>query len=153
LQHLHHRLLDESIQHRRNAELSHSPVRLRDLYPWPLAQRNGHLILDKIDHAAALLVNRLRLIRPAQQLFPDRWPLLFQLLRQLLDGHSVHTGASFVGLDSCQCLPAVFPLADFLHQLFADGPAFCPALPPEPFGPFPEAIRGFTPPLLSEGQQ
>src|SRR5947208_3558443 len=34
LQNLHHRLLDESIQHRRDAKFSHpSSVRLRDFYP------------------------------------------------------------------------------------------------------------------------
>jgi hypothetical protein len=59
LQNLHHRLLDESIQHRRNTKLSHSPVRLRDFHPF----------------------HRLRLIAPAQQLFPDDWPVLFQVLR------------------------------------------------------------------------
>ena len=68
LQHLHHRLLDESIQHRRNAKLAHPSVRLRDFHP----------------------LHRLRLIGPAQQLFPDGWPVLFQVLRQFLDGHPVH---------------------------------------------------------------
>jgi len=119
LQYLHHRLLDQSIQHRRNTKLSYSPVRLRDLYPF----------------------YRLRFIGSTQQLFPDDWPMLFQVLRQLLDGHPVHAGAPFVGLDSCQCLLAVFPLADFFHQLFANGRAFCPALRRERFGPFTEAIR------------
>src|SRR5215831_10926129 len=33
LQNLHHRLLDESVQHGRNAELAHSSVRLRDFHP------------------------------------------------------------------------------------------------------------------------
>ena len=61
LQHLHHRLLDESIQHRRDAKLSHPSVRLRDFHP----------------------PHRLRLIGPAQQLFPDGWPVLFQKLWQL----------------------------------------------------------------------
>jgi hypothetical protein len=80
LQHLHHRLLDESIQHRRNPRTSYSSVRLRDFHPF----------------------HRLRLISPAQHLFPDDWPVLFQVLRQLLNGHTVHAGAPFVGLDSCQ---------------------------------------------------
>jgi hypothetical protein len=43
--------------------------------------------------------------------------------RHLLNGHPVKTSASLVGLDSCQCLLAVFPLADSLHQLFANGRA------------------------------
>src|SRR5258707_14890520 len=33
LQYLHHRLLDQSIQHRRDAKLSHPAVRLRDFHP------------------------------------------------------------------------------------------------------------------------
>src|SRR4051812_15126948 len=53
---------------------------------------------------------------------------LFQKLRQLVNGHPVHRGASFVGPDSSQRLLAVFPLADFLHQRFANGRAFFPAL-------------------------
>ena len=65
-----------------------------------------------------------------------------------MDGHPVHSRTSFVGLDSCQCLLAVFPLTDFLHQLFANGRAFCPALRPERFGPFRRALRGFTPILV-----
>jgi site-specific DNA recombinase len=48
-QNLHHCLLDHSIQHRRNAKLSHSSVRLRDFHP----------------------TYRLRLISSTQQLFPD----------------------------------------------------------------------------------
>jgi hypothetical protein len=58
LQHLHHSLLDKPIQHRRDAKLSHPSVRLRDLYPF----------------------HRLRHIGTAQQLFPNDWPVLLQLL-------------------------------------------------------------------------
>src|SRR6266480_532653 len=47
------------------------------------------------------------LIGPAQQLFPYGWPVLFQKLWQFVDGHPIHARASFVGLDSCQCLLAV----------------------------------------------
>src|SRR6185437_15114303 len=69
-----------------------------------------------------------------------------------LNGHPVHTSASFVGLDSCQCLPAVFPLADFFHQLFANGQTFCTALRRERFGPFRGHPRSFTPAFIREGQ-
>ena len=131
LQYLHHRLLDESIQHRRDAKLSHPSIRFRDFHP----------------------LHRLRLIVPAQQLFPDDCPMLFQVLWQLLDGHPVDTSAPFIGLDSCQCLLAVFPLADFFHQLFANGRAFCPALRRKRFGPFIGYPRSFTPTLFHEGQQ
>ena len=48
MQHLHHRLLDKPIQHRRDTKLSYPSVRLGDFYP----------------------PRRLRLIGSAQQLFP-----------------------------------------------------------------------------------
>ena len=66
--------------------------------------------------------------------------MLFQVLWQLLDSHPIHARASFVSLDSCQCLLAVFPLADFLHQLFANGRAFGLALRHKRFGPSTEAF-------------
>ena len=130
LQHLHHRLLDESAQHSRDTKLPYPSVRLGDFHP----------------------SHRLRLIGPTQQLFPDSWPVLFQVLWQLLDGHPIHASTPLIGLDSFQCLLAVFPLADFLHQLFGDGRAFNPALSRRRFGPFRKASRGFTPILLQEGQ-
>ena len=52
LQNLHHRLLDDSVQHRGDAKLSHPSVRLGDLHPF----------------------HRLRLVSPAQQLLPNNWP-------------------------------------------------------------------------------
>ena len=68
----------------------------------------------------------------------------------LLNGHTVQPGAPFIGLDSCQWLLAVFPLADFLHQPFAKGRAFCPALHRERSGPSSEVSRGFTLVLLEK---
>src|SRR5690242_17941014 len=57
LQNLHYRLLNESIQHRRNRKLPlPSSIRLGDFYPF----------------------HRLRLISSAQQLFPYGWPVLFR---------------------------------------------------------------------------
>jgi hypothetical protein len=87
---------------RRDTKLSYSSVRLGDFHP----------------------PHRLRFIGPVQQLFPNGWPMLFQVLWQLLDGHPVHASTPLVGLDSSQCLLAVFPLADFLHQLFRRWPGF-----------------------------
>src|SRR5215475_225506 len=55
LQNLHHRLLDESIQHRRDTELAHPSVRLRYFHP----------------------TDRLGFVGPTQQLFPNGWPVLF----------------------------------------------------------------------------
>src|SRR5208283_1224368 len=130
LQNLHHRLLDESVQHRRNAELSHSSVRLVDFFP----------------------PHRLRLVGPTEQLFPDGWPVLLQKSRQFLDRHAVHAGTPLVGLDSFQCPLAVFLLADSLHQRFAKGRAFSPALRRKRFGPSTGYPRSFTPTLVREGQ-
>src|SRR5215831_7767201 len=89
LQNLHYRLLDKTVQHRRDAKLSHPAVRLGDL------------------HSS----DRLRRIGSAQQLFPNGWPVLLQVSRKFVNGHSIHAGASLIRLDSCQCLLAVLPLA------------------------------------------
>jgi len=60
LQNLHHRLLDESIQHGGNAQLSHSSsVRLGDFHP----------------------SDRLQFVGPVQQLFPYGWPVPPQIVR------------------------------------------------------------------------
>src|SRR4030095_234478 len=67
LQNLHHRLLDKSIQHGRNAKLAHPSVRLGGFHP----------------------PYRLRLISPVQQLFPDGWPVLLQIILDSDDGHPV----------------------------------------------------------------
>src|SRR5579863_4360084 len=77
LQNLHDRLLDESIQHRRDAQLAHSAVRLRYLYP----------------------LHRLWSVRPVEQLFPDGWPVLFQVVTKLVDRHCVNARRTFVRLD------------------------------------------------------
>src|SRR6266851_5513575 len=78
LQRLHHRLLNESIQHRRNAQLAHPAVRLRDSHPF----------------------YRLWCVGSVEELFPDGWPVLFQVSRQFLDGHPVDAWTAFVGLHS-----------------------------------------------------
>ena len=130
LQNLHHRLLNQSIQHRRDAKLSHPAVRLRDFYsPY-----------------------RLWLVGPTQQLFPYRGPVLLQVARELSDFHAVDSRTSFVRLHSLIRLPAVFPLADFFHQLFVTRWTFGFAFRRARFGPFPRSLRSFTPPLLSKGQ-
>jgi hypothetical protein len=61
-------------------------------------------------------------------------------------------GLPLFRLDSCQCLLAVLPLADFLHQPFANGRAFSSALRRERFGPFLRGRRSFPPTLLREDQ-
>src|SRR6267378_121720 len=76
LQYLHHRLLDEAIKYRRNAQLAHSAVRLRDFHPF----------------------HWLWCVGSVEELFADDWPVLFQVSRQFLDGHPVNAWAAFVGL-------------------------------------------------------
>src|SRR5215471_398751 len=131
LQYLHHRLLDKSIQHRRDAKLSHPAIRLRDFHP----------------------SHRLRLVGSAQQLFPYGGPVLLQEARKIADAHPVEPRTPFVCFDSLVSLPAVFPLADFFHQLLVTSWTFGLALRRERFAPFPRSLRSFTPPLLSKGQQ
>src|SRR5258706_6491429 len=130
LQTLHHRLLDQSIQHRWDAKLSHPAVRLRDFHP----------------------SHRLWFVGPAYQLFPYHEPVLLQVVRELSDFHAVDSRTSFVRFDSLVSLPAVFPLADFFHQLLVTSWTFGFAFRRKRFGPFLRSLRSFTPLLLSKGQ-
>jgi hypothetical protein len=102
LQHLHHRLLDESIQHRRDAKLSHPAVRLGDFHPphW------------------------LRFVGSTQQLFSDHWPMLFQIVGELVHGDPVHSRATFITLHLSQCFLQVFSFTCFLHQPIGSSWAF-----------------------------
>src|SRR6202022_4641340 len=130
LQNLHHRLLDQSIQHRRDTKLSHPAVRFRDFHP----------------------SHRLWLVGPTQQLFPYGGPVLLQVAREFSDFYAVDSRTSFVRFDSLISLPAVFPLADFFHQLLVTSWTFGFAFRRKRFGPFLKSLRSFTPLLLSEGQ-
>jgi hypothetical protein len=94
LQNLHHRLLDKSIQHRRDTKLSYPTVRLGDFHP----------------------PHRPRFVSSVQQLFSDHWPVLFQIIAQLTDSHPVDSGATLIGLYLLQCFLQVFSLTYFLHQ-------------------------------------
>src|SRR5216684_2283248 len=90
LQHLHHRLLDEAVEHRRNAERPFAARCLRYLHsPY-----------------------RLRLVSAVEQLRPDRGPVLLQIGRQVLEGHPVDAWSALVGLHSYQCLPQI-PTLDY----------------------------------------
>src|SRR5258707_12218666 len=63
--------------------------------------------------------HRLWLVGPTQQLFPYGGPVLLQVARKISDFHAVDPRTPFVRFDSFVSLPAVFPLADFFHQLLA----------------------------------
>jgi len=76
LQNLHHRLLDESIQYSRDAELAHPAVRFGDFYP----------------------PHRLWFVGSIEQLFSDCWPVLFQVIRDLVYRHAVNARTTFISL-------------------------------------------------------
>src|SRR6266478_772869 len=88
LQNLHHRLLDQTIQHCWDTKLSHPSVRFGDFHP----------------------PHRFRLVGPTQQLFSDRWPVLLQVVGDSADGHSVDARATFISLHLLQSLLQVFSL-------------------------------------------
>ncbi len=122
LQNLHHRLLDKSIQHRRDAKLSHPSVGLRDFHP----------------------PHRLRFVDSTQQLFPDGWPVLFQVVRDAADGHPIDARTTFIALHPPQCFFQVFSLTYFLHPSIRAGWAFGLTHRRERFGLFPSRFAGFT---------
>src|SRR3954453_8433879 len=122
LQNLHHRLLDKSIQHGRNAKFSHSSVRLGDFHP---PHRPG-------------------LVGPVQQLFPDGWPMLFQVILDSDDGHAIDARTTFIGLHLPQCCLQVFSLTYFLHQSIRSSWAFGSTRPHVRFSLFPSRFPGFT---------
>src|SRR5438094_937834 len=122
LQNLHHRLLDQTIQHRRDTKLSHPSVRLGDFHP----------------------PHRFRLVGPTQQLLSDRWPVLLQVVGDSADGHSIDARATFISLHLLQSLLQVFSLTYFLHQSIRAGWAFGLMHRRERFGLFPSHFAGFT---------
>src|SRR5215831_11882823 len=102
LQDLQDRLLDQAIQHGGDAELAHPAVRLGDLdSPY-----------------------RQRLVSPVQELFPDSWPVLTQVVPGLVDGPAIDAGASLVGADAMPRLFEVLSFAHLLHQRFASHRVF-----------------------------
>src|SRR5512140_3755888 len=94
LQDLQDRLLDQAIQHGGDAELAHPSVRFGD-FDAP---------------------HRLRLVSPVEQLFPDDWPVLTQVVPGLVDGPAIDAGAPLVGADLLPRLFEVLSFAYLLHQ-------------------------------------
>src|SRR5205807_3388288 len=60
--------------------------------------------------------HRLWFVGSIQQLFSDHWPVLFQVVGELIDGDSVDSRATFITLDLSQCFLQVLSLTYFLHQ-------------------------------------
>src|SRR5665647_3196260 len=75
LQHLQQRLLDQTIRHRRDAELTLAALWLGNRHP---SYRTGP-------------------VRPRQQLLADRRPRRTQMRGGLVNVQTVHTGYAFVG--------------------------------------------------------
>src|SRR3954447_26153482 len=92
LEGLQNRLLNPAIQHGGDAELAHPSVRFGD-FDSP---------------------HRLRLVSPFEQLFPDDWPVLTQVVPGLVDGPAIDAGAPLVGADS---MPRIFEVLSFAHLL------------------------------------
>src|SRR3954453_15620912 len=94
LQDLQNRLLNQSIQQGGNAELAHPAVRFGD-FDSP---------------------HRLRPVSPVEQLFPDGWPVLPQVVLGRVDGPAIDAGAPLVGADTMPRLFEVLSFAPLLHQ-------------------------------------
>src|SRR5437660_11763917 len=122
LQTLHPRLLDQTIQHRRDTKLAHPSVRLGDFHP----------------------PHRFRLVGSTQQLFSNSWPVLLQVIGDSADGHSIDARATFISLYLLQSLLQVFSLTYFLHQSIRAGWAFGAMHRRGRFGLFPFRCAGFT---------
>src|SRR4051794_5887470 len=102
LQDLQNRLLDQTIQHGGNAKLAHPSVRFGDFDSpyW------------------------LRLVSPFEQLFPNAWPVLTQVVSGLVDGPAIDAGASLVGADSMPCPFKILTFAHLLHERLASRRVF-----------------------------
>ena len=122
LQHLHRHLLDEAIEHRRDAERTCAARRLRYLNP----------------------PYRLRLVVAFKQLNPDRRPVLFQVGDQLADGHAIHTRRPLVALDLLQRLPQIVTLDNHFHRRPTSRRAFKAGFRRTDFGLSGGGIAGFT---------
>ncbi len=122
LQHLHHRLLDEAVEYRRNTERTYAARRLRYLDP----------------------PHRVRLIGAFKQSSPDRGPMLLQVGRQLTDGHPVDACRTLVALHLRQRLLQVLTLDNCFHRRLCDRRAFETGFRRARFGLLGGGVWGFT---------
>src|SRR5439155_4529668 len=89
-------------QHRWDTKLSHPAVRFGDFYS----------------------PHRLWFVGSVQQLFSDLWPMLLQIVGELVNGDPVHSRATFITFDLPQCSLQVLSLTDLLHQSVGSSWAF-----------------------------
>lgn len=94
-QYLEQGLLDQAVQHRRDAQHPHAfPIGLGYLY----------------------LPHRLGDVRAAEQLPPDAWPVLTTEVGQIIDAHAVNARRSLVRTDTLIRCEQVFSLHHLLDQ-------------------------------------
>src|SRR5262245_61811877 len=122
LQHLHSCLLDEAVEHRRDAEWPHAARCLRYLHP----------------------SHRLRLVGALKQLSPDRGPMLLQVGRQIVDTHAVDACRALVALHLRQRFLQVPTLDHCFHRRPCDRRAFETGFRRAGFGRLGGGARGFT---------
>ena len=92
LQNLQQGLLDQSVDDTRHAELSDPAIQLGDFDPF----------------------DRLRLIGSFEQLRPNAWPVLTQVVPGLADGHPIDAGTAFV---LANAFPRSYEICSIAHLL------------------------------------
>jgi site-specific DNA recombinase len=123
LENLQQGLLDQSVDDARYAELSEPAVRLGYFDPF----------------------DRLRLVGSREQLRPDAWPVLTQVVLSVVDGHPIHARTALIPSNAFPRSDKILSVAHLLYQLFRHCRAFGCWLRHEWFGPLVTADRGFTP--------
>jgi hypothetical protein len=93
LENLQQRLLDQSVDDARDAELSDPAVRLGDFDPF----------------------DRLRLVGSREQSRPNTWPMLTQVVLGVVDGHPIHARAAFVPSNAFPRSYEILSVAHLLH--------------------------------------
>src|SRR6201993_2653636 len=93
LQNLQQGLLDQSVDDARDAELSDPTVRLGNFDP----------------------LDRLRLIGSFEQLRPNAWPMLTQVVPGVVDGHPIHASAALVASNAFPRSYEILSVAHLFH--------------------------------------
>src|SRR6266567_2637240 len=88
--------------------------------------------------------HRFRFVGPVQQLFPDDWPVLLQIVAKLIDHHPVDACATFVAHHLPQCFLQIPSLTYFLHDSTRIGWGFGLIHHRGRFDVFTSRLPGFT---------